>query len=38
VLFERTGGDDVRVILSPEDRVAFLRALEAEGAAVEHHA
>ncbi len=34
VLFE--GAD--RVILSPEDRVAFLRALEEEGATVKHHA
>ncbi len=34
VLFE---GED-RVLLSPEDRVAFLRALEEEGATVTHHA
>jgi hypothetical protein len=34
VLFE----GPARVILSPEDRVAFLRALEEEGVAVEHHA
>jgi hypothetical protein len=27
-----------RVLLSPEDRVGFLRALEAEGASVTHHA
>jgi hypothetical protein len=34
VLFE----GPARVILSPEDRVAFLRALEEEGVTVEHHA
>lgn len=34
VLFE----GPARVILSPEDRVAMLRALEAEGATVVHHA
>jgi hypothetical protein len=34
VLFE----GPARVILSPEDRVAFLRALEEEGVTVDHHA